>query len=59
MVSSRTRRPARPHHRARRPGAPVALPVRDALTALIVQTEDRTGYTRDKFRRWIDADRDG
>ncbi|MFI6934876.1 HNH endonuclease family protein [Streptomyces sp. NPDC050287] len=37
----------------------IALPVRDALTALAVQAEDRTGYGRTKFRRWIDADRDG
>ncbi|KUM77161.1 hypothetical protein AQI70_14025 [Streptomyces curacoi] len=35
------------------------MPVREALAALPVQDEDRTGYTRDKFRHWIDADRDG
>ncbi|WP_308402689.1 HNH endonuclease family protein [Streptomyces sp. AC550_RSS872] len=41
------------------PGDTVVMPVRDALAALPVQDEDRTGYTRDKFRHWIDADRDG
>ncbi|MEV6594586.1 HNH endonuclease family protein [Streptomyces acidicola] len=41
------------------PGDTVTLPVRDALTALAVQNEDRTGYERTKYRHWIDADRDG
>ncbi|MFM9701039.1 HNH endonuclease family protein [Streptomyces europaeiscabiei] len=41
------------------PGDRVVLPVRDALAALAVQEEDRTGYERTKFRHWIDADRDG
>ncbi|MFJ8637225.1 HNH endonuclease family protein [Streptomyces sp. NPDC093568] len=42
------------------PGEIVVLPVRDALVVLPVQDdEDRTGYSRDKFRHWIDADRDG
>ncbi|MFF4787900.1 HNH endonuclease family protein [Streptomyces griseorubiginosus] len=41
------------------PGDTVTLPVRDALAALSVQDEDRTGYERTKFRHWIDADRDG
>lgn len=41
------------------PGDTVVLPVRDALQALAVQNEDRTGYERTKFRHWIDADRDG
>ena len=41
------------------PGDTVALPVRDALAALPVRNEDRTGYERSKFRHWIDADRDG
>lgn len=41
------------------PGDTIALPVRDALTALAVQAEDRTGYERTKFRHWTDADRDG
>ena len=34
------------------PGDTVTLPVRDALQALPVQDESRTGYTRDKFRHW-------
>ncbi|MEU6381907.1 HNH endonuclease family protein [Streptomyces sp. NPDC046909] len=41
------------------PGDTVTLPVRDALQALTVADESRTGYTRDKFKHWIDADRDG
>ncbi|WP_329265063.1 DUF1524 domain-containing protein [Streptomyces sp. NBC_01478] len=41
------------------PGDTVALPVRDALAALPVQTENRTGYERTKFRHWTDADHDG
>ncbi|MFC8349555.1 HNH endonuclease family protein [Streptomyces sp. NPDC057280] len=41
------------------PGDTIAVPVRDALAALTVQDEDRTGYERTKFRHWIDADRDG
>ncbi len=41
------------------PGDTITLPVRDALAALTVQDEDRTGYERTKFRHWIDADRDG
>ncbi|KUN29237.1 hypothetical protein AQJ23_00105 [Streptomyces antibioticus] len=44
---------------AAEPGDTVALPVHDALAALTVRDEDRTGYSRDKFRHWIDADRDG
>ncbi|WP_232838703.1 HNH endonuclease family protein [Streptomyces geranii] len=40
------------------PGDTVALPVRDALHALTVQIENRTGYDRSLFRHWIDADRD-
>ncbi|MEU5047866.1 HNH endonuclease family protein [Streptomyces griseorubiginosus] len=46
-------------HAASSPGDTIALPVRDALAALPVQAEDRTGYERTKFRHWIDADRDG
>ncbi|MEU9381261.1 HNH endonuclease family protein [Streptomyces sp. NPDC048279] len=50
--------PARqPVHRA--PGETVTLPVRDALAALTVSDEDRTGYTRDKFKHWTDADKNG
>jgi len=41
------------------PGESVTLPVRDALAALAVHDEDRTGYQRTKFRHWIDADRNG
>jgi hypothetical protein len=37
----------------------VTLPVRDALAALTVQGECRTGYERTKFRHWTDADHDG
>ncbi|MDX2557256.1 HNH endonuclease family protein [Streptomyces stelliscabiei] len=44
---------------AAEPGDRVVLPVRDALAALAVKDEDRTGYERTKFRHWIDADRDG
>jgi hypothetical protein len=46
-------------HTAFGPGDTIALPVRDALAALPVQTESRTGYERTKFRHWTDADRDG
>ncbi|MER7922271.1 HNH endonuclease family protein [Streptomyces sp. NPDC096057] len=45
--------------RAAAPGDTVTLPVRDALAALPVQDESRTGYQRSKFRHWTDADRDG
>ena len=48
--------PATAHAAA--PGDTVALPVRDALHALALQPEDRTGYERSKFRHWVDADRD-
>ncbi|SNX88602.1 hypothetical protein SAMN06272735_9073 [Streptomyces sp. TLI_55] len=41
------------------PGDSIPVPVRDALAALTVQDEDRTGYERTKFRHWIDADRGG
>ncbi|MCX4673679.1 HNH endonuclease family protein [Streptomyces sp. NBC_01381] len=41
------------------PGDTINLPVRDALAALTVTDEVRTGYDRDLFRHWIDADRDG
>ncbi|WDM16520.1 HNH endonuclease [Streptomyces lavenduligriseus] len=37
----------------------VTLPVRDALAALPVRDEDRTGYERTKFKHWVDADKDG
>jgi hypothetical protein len=48
--------PANAHAAA--PGDTVALPVREALHALPVQTENRTGYERSKFRHWVDTDRD-
>ena len=41
------------------PGDTVTLSVRDALAALPVQAENRTGYERTKFKHWTDADRDG
>ena len=41
------------------PGDTVTLPVRDALAALPVQTEDRAGYERTKFKHWTDADKNG
>ncbi|MCX5561104.1 HNH endonuclease family protein [Streptomyces sp. NBC_00038] len=43
---------------AAEPGDTVAMPVRDALKALPIRSEDRTGYQRSKFRHWVDADRD-
>ncbi|MEU2441762.1 HNH endonuclease family protein [Streptomyces rubradiris] len=43
----------------RAPGRTVTLPVRDALAALPVRDEDRTGYERTKFKHWVDADKDG
>ncbi|MFJ6671751.1 HNH endonuclease family protein [Actinosynnema sp. NPDC091369] len=33
--------------------------LRDAVEHLPVREENREGYERDKFRHWIDADRDG
>lgn len=41
------------------PGDTVTLPVSQALARLTVQDESRDGYSRDLFRHWIDADRDG
>ncbi|MFE2943366.1 HNH endonuclease family protein [Streptomyces sp. NPDC059255] len=41
------------------PGDVLAMPLNDALGALIVEEEDRTGYKRTLFRHWVDADRDG
>ncbi|MFM9499868.1 HNH endonuclease family protein [Streptomyces galilaeus] len=48
--------PATAHAAA--PGDTVTLPVDDALAALPVGDEDRTGYERTKFRHWTDADHD-
>ncbi len=58
LLAPTTARAAEAEHVAA-PGDTVALPVRDALAALPVQTENRTGYERTKFRHWIDADHDG
>ncbi|MGV9282108.1 HNH endonuclease family protein [Streptomyces sp. NPDC003730] len=41
------------------PGDTITLPVRQALAQLTIADEDRTGYDRDKFRHWIDEDKDG
>lgn len=41
------------------PATEAALPLREAVAALPVTDEVRDGYHRDKFRHWIDADRDG
>ncbi|MEU1408390.1 HNH endonuclease family protein [Streptomyces sp. NPDC005728] len=54
--------PAPAHAASAQPQAPgdtITLPVRDALASLTVQDEDRTGYSRDKFKHWTDADKDG
>lgn len=37
----------------------VSLSLPDAIAALPVENEDRTGYDRDAFRHWVDEDRDG
>ena len=34
-------------------------PFQTAISQLPVRTENRTGYTRDQFKLWIDADGDG
>jgi hypothetical protein len=36
----------------------VVLPLADAVAALPAANESRDGYSRDKFRHWVDADRD-
>ncbi|MFG3199898.1 HNH endonuclease family protein [Streptomyces sp. NPDC048208] len=41
------------------PGDTITAPIREALTQLPVRAEDRTGYQRDLFRHWVDADKDG
>ena len=48
---------AAPRHAA--PDNTVTLPVRDALAALPVQTENRAGYERTMFKHWTDADKNG
>ncbi len=47
------------HAAVRYPGHTLTLPVRSALSRLPVADEDRTGYRRDAFKHWIDADKDG
>ncbi|GAA2127073.1 HNH endonuclease family protein [Kitasatospora saccharophila] len=44
-------------HRAA--GEQVTTTLREAINALPVVEEDRTGYVRTAFRHWIDADRNG
>lgn len=56
MPSAADARPAALHTDA---GATISKPLRTAVTDLPVQAEDRSGYDRDKFRLWIDADHDG
>ncbi|MFF9212906.1 MULTISPECIES: HNH endonuclease family protein [unclassified Streptomyces] len=43
----------------RDPGQTLTAPVRDLLAQLPVAAEDRTGYQRDAFKHWVDADKDG
>ncbi|MFG2697226.1 hypothetical protein [Kitasatospora sp. NPDC048407] len=49
--------PAAAQHRAA--GEEVTTTLREAIDALPVAPEDRTGYERTKFRHWIDADKNG
>ncbi|MFC8450157.1 HNH endonuclease family protein [Kitasatospora sp. NPDC057223] len=49
--------PAHPAHRAA--GDTVTTTLTQAIEALPVADEDRTGYLRTAFRHWIDADKDG
>ncbi|MFG2825055.1 HNH endonuclease [Kitasatospora sp. NPDC048365] len=48
--------PAAAHRAA---GETVTTTLYEAIDALPVADEDRTGYERTKFRHWIDADRNG
>ncbi|SOD66936.1 Protein of unknown function [Streptomyces zhaozhouensis] len=41
------------------PGDTVTAPLSQLISQLPVQDEDRTGYDRDAFKHWVDADRDG
>ncbi|MGQ7754824.1 HNH endonuclease family protein (plasmid) [Streptomyces sp. WC2508] len=44
------------------PGAPAGgsdLSLAEAIAKIPAGTEDRTGYERDSFRLWVDADKDG
>ncbi len=49
--------PTGPAHRAA--GDTVTTILAEAIEALPVADEDRTGYVRTAFRHWIDADKDG
>ncbi len=40
-------------------GETITLPVRHALGQMPIVAEDRTGYERAAFKRWVDVDRDG
>jgi len=61
--------PATPHQESKAPSTPApsssqgkngdGLPLAQAVERLMVATESRTGYERDKFRLWTDADHDG
>ncbi|MFF8775463.1 HNH endonuclease family protein [Kitasatospora sp. NPDC015120] len=44
---------------AHRAGETLTVPLLEAIEALPVADEDRTGYVRTAFRHWIDADKDG
>ncbi|MEV0976569.1 hypothetical protein [Streptomyces sp. NPDC049915] len=33
--------------------------MRDVLAQLPIAVEDRTGYQREAFKHWVDADKDG
>ncbi|MFC9529043.1 HNH endonuclease family protein [Streptomyces sp. NPDC056975] len=41
------------------PGDVITTPLHNALKALPVADEDRSGYQRISFKHWIDADKDG
>jgi hypothetical protein len=41
------------------PGQVVTLPLRQAIADLPVADENRTGYQRESFRHWVDANRNG
>ncbi|MFF3643404.1 HNH endonuclease family protein [Streptomyces sp. NPDC002564] len=45
--------------KAPEPGRTVVQSLQAALKALTIQDEDRTGYKRDKFKHWVDTDKDG
>lgn len=47
-----------PAAQAQRPAHEVVL-LRDAVATLVVVDEGRDGFSRDKFRHWVDADGDG